>query len=179
MHPARPGHAARLQQQASILATWWIENDSATFVQAQRPPSIAAILGNFAVLKLHPDFLSILGVTTTAVDLVFSVQGQELRLKRGNLAPAVIEAIPYAMSRIEYIRESEKGDTIFRDAVGKCQDGHWLLLGMKFKPAKDAPSGKDEAWGRTAYFFNEPRLRRMVRGEEWRAIHPGVLDSTS
>ncbi len=163
--PALLGHTARQQLLANILASWSPPNVSAMSAQVQHHRSVAALLGNFSVLKLTPDFLSILEVTTTAVDLVFKHQGDHIRQKDGHLAPAVFEAIPHAMSRIEYKGGSVNGNNVIRTAVGRSQDGHWLVLGMKFIPAKYAPSRQDEAWGRTAHFFDESDLPRMI--DKW------------
>lgn len=170
MHPALLGHTARQQQLVNILASWRAPNDSATFAQIQRPHSVAAILGNVAVLKLTPDLLSALGVTTQAVDLIFSAQGQHIREKHESLVPAVFEAIPYAMNRIEYIGGSVKDNNIIRTAVGRCQDKRWILVGMKFIPAKYARSGQNEAWGQTAYCFSEPDLLSKIRTKKLRAL---------
>jgi hypothetical protein len=170
MPPALLGHTARQQQLANILATWQAPNDSAPFAQVQRRHTDAAILGNFGVLRLHPDFLSILEVTTTAVDLVFEKQGHHIREKRERVVPAVFESISYAMSRIEYKGGRVNGNKVIRTAVGRSQDGRWLLLGMKFIPAEYSDSRQDEAWGRTAYFFDESDLPGKIRSWALRPI---------
>ena len=172
MPPALLGHTARQQLLANILATWPAPNDYATFAQIQRQHSVAAILGNFSVLKLTPDFLSTIEVTTTAIDLVFKEQGQHIRKNHEDMVPAGFEEIPFAMSRIEYKGGSvdKTHNNVLRTAVGRSQDGRWLVLGMKFKPAEYAPSRQDEAWGTTAHFVGESDLPRMIKRWNLRTI---------
>jgi hypothetical protein len=132
--------------------------------------NIAALQSDLVAFKLTGEMVSLLGISTLAVDVLISVQAEHLWRRREREAREIIEAIPKAVSRIQYIGGRDANARVIRTIVGAASNHSLLRCIVKFVPAQSARSGTDEAWLLTAYFLGQTELRRLLRRKDVRPV---------
>lgn len=125
----------------------------------RRQQFIPAYVANVIIYKLDNEIKTMLGISSTAIDLILPTQGKHIRERRGKEAKQIISSIAKALEEIKYYgrRLDEKVHTVIGTHKGRL-----LLVGIKFIPAEKAKSGMDEALITTSYFLNEKRLKEML-----------------
>lgn len=139
-------------------------DDSKVYVNASRRRSyFSALHASISVMKITEDFLSVLNVSTNAVDLLIPYQGQHIKVRRRSESTKIIDAIPQALTHIKYVGRrgspSPKGE---RTVVGAYEIGHMVKTCMLFE--------SERAVVTTAYFLRGRELRRLLRRKEIQPI---------
>jgi hypothetical protein len=166
-------HPSQRAAYAAVFAHFQRDDSAANLNADRQRGGIAALRADIVVMTLTEHFQAILGVTTSADNLVLPVQGQHIRTSRGREAHVIIDAIPQALARIKYLGQRQP-DNIERMAVGEYKLGRLLLVGVRFLPAERARSKRDEAVVTTAYFLRNSELRRLLRRGQLRPVTSGA-----
>lgn len=161
MHSIAVRTALRVHQQHHMVAA---ANMRATQLRQQQLRHLQA---HVQVGKLSVELLSTLGVSSKANWLLLSVQGQHIRERRKHEAQVIVMTIPAALDQLKY-HGRRKGVGNVHTVVGRSGLGRYLLVGIKFVPARRARSSQDEAWVTTAYFVRQKELKRQLKNGELR-----------
>jgi hypothetical protein len=164
------GHAGNQVAHLATVPAYCLRS-SGSYFEIRNVPLLQSDLVAFG---LTSSFLSLLGVSTQAVDVRFSVQAEHLWRRREREARSIIDAIPEAMARVKYIGGRDTSQRTERIALGECSGNRLLCCIIKFVPAQHAKSGTDEAWMSTAYFVRQAELRRLLRRK---GIRPSFKNS--
>jgi hypothetical protein len=170
MHPVLLGQSGnQVAQQAAVQAHYFRNAFPYGLVNLQSR-NIALLQSDLVAFVLTSVFLSLIDVSSEAVDVRIAVQAEHLWKRRRREARLIIDAIPEAMARIKYIGYRHAVGRIVRTVIGECLDHQLLCCIIKFVPARSARSGKDEAWMLTSYFVRQSELSRLLRRQDVRPV---------
>lgn len=118
-------------------------------------------------MKITTAFLSVLGVSSLAEDLVFPGQGDHIRQRRPLDAEAILKVLPEALHKVKYVVRTP-GKPHLRQVIANINMGKNVFVALKFLPASGAR--KDEAIVTTAYFVRPREVGRLKRRGKLRPV---------
>lgn len=131
----------------------------------RRNTILLALLSDVVVGTLDNAFLSALGLTTSARQIVLNRQSQQHILKARKVASSADAAlaahrISEALENIQFeLIPRARPDTV--NVVGYVHSqSRYLRVVLKFKPGSSSHASNDECWVRTAIPFGRKQMRR-------------------
>ena len=118
-------------------------------------------------MKITTAFLSVLGVSSLAEDLVFPGQGDHIRQKRPLDAEAILKVLPDALHKVKYVVRPP-GKPHLRQVIANVNMGKNIFVAIKFLSGSGAR--KDEAIVTTAYFVRPREVDRLKRRGRLRPV---------
>lgn len=127
-----------------------------------------AFSAKVAIFKISEEFKSVLGVTSSAENIMLDKQGEHIRFRHRVDSRRIIASIPHALSNIRYLGGIRR--LVKYPLVGRTSYGKQLFVVPKFIPASQSRCGIDEAWIDTAHFVSDSKVTQMLRNRKIRPI---------